>query len=189
MTREDVDALRGRRLLRPRPASADGSRSSGTPDRPSGVEDRPSGATDRPADSVTRPTGSAMRRVNFSANVDGPWSHRSQADLAGELVRLTRYTARVRTPGLDCAPESLSPVEAFVHGAAAAAMWTVGLTSRAPIGTRPLALSNKTITEQREAAGRRADAPGRARANVAAGVAAWLDWLTGKRPEMDYPAL
>lgn len=126
-------------------------------------------------------------RVSFAANVDGPWEHCDESEIAAELARLGRYVALVRKAGVDCALEELTAVEAYVHGAAAAALWTVGLVDRAPLRTGPLVVSDRAVAEQFALAEQLGADTDRLRCNFASGVAAWLSWLTGQWPCMEYP--
>jgi hypothetical protein len=126
-------------------------------------------------------------RPDFAANVDGPWAHCDPTEISVELARLGRHAARGRTAGVDCDPADLTPQEAYVHGAAAAATWTVGLVARPPLAAGPLVVTDRTVAEQYARAEHVAGSPDRLRANFASGAAAWLAWLTGQWPCMEYP--
>jgi hypothetical protein len=88
--------------------------------------------------------------VDFAAAVDGPWPVADSDEFAVQLARAARYLATVRHAGVDCRPEDLTPLEAFVHGVAAAAAWSVGLAERAPLGRDRLQVSNRAAAAQRD---------------------------------------
>ena len=132
-------------------------------------------------------TRAAPGEVDFAAAVDGPWPVQDREEFAVQLARATRYLATIRQAGVDCRPEELPPLEAFVHGVAAASSWSVGLTERGPLGRCRLEVSNRAAVQQRDLAWEVAQGADRVGANYASGVFAWLSWLTGEWHTVEYP--
>jgi len=126
-------------------------------------------------------------RVDFFANVDGPWVSRSREDFAGELDALAGRLLLVRAAGGDRAAEDFSEAEQFVIGVKDAAAWTLGVTTKAPF--QP----GVTVVSDAELSRRVADAQllislGTVARFYSQGVKAWLFWLIGRGEHVEYPA-
>jgi hypothetical protein len=122
---------------------------------------------------------------DFAANVDGRWAP-SWAAFDVELDRLDAARQAVIDVG-ERPVEALSAGEQFVFGVWAASQWTFGQSDKPPIGSAPGALvCNDVIALVIGAAGRVIAGPGMAQ-GFAAGVRAWLLWITGQAAAIVYP--
>lgn len=116
------------------------------------------------------------------------WPLRSPGEVTAQLGRLRGYLGRSRHAGVDCKTAELTPLEAFVHGVAASAAWSLGETTRGPLFGRPLVADAFHVVEQREAAWGVMMAPRTmVAANYASGIFAWLLWVTGGWHTVEYP--
>jgi hypothetical protein len=117
-------------------------------------------------------------RVDFFANVDGPWPNRCRDEFAVELDRLAGHLLVLMAAGKDRPAEDFSASEQFVIGVKDAAAWTLGVSSKAPFRGGVTVVSDRALGE------RVADAVLLIRLDTqvryyAEGVRAWLLWLAG----------
>ncbi len=128
----------------------------------------------------------AVGRVDFFANVDGPWPLRSRADFGVQLDQLAIRLRLVAAGGVHRGGDELSVGEQFTIGVKDAAAWTLGISSKAPF------VPGVTVVSDSALGARVADAQlmvslGAEARYYAAGVRAWLFWLTGVVESVEYP--
>jgi hypothetical protein len=117
--------------------------------------------------------------------VDGPWPRRSD-ELAQECRRLTEQGTRMRRAAPDGPGGGRTPGEQFVAGARDAMQWTLGERAHAPLRGDLTVVNDANVGQVATLAQRLARTDTTAAA-YAAGIAAWLDWLTGDGNHVTYP--
>jgi hypothetical protein len=119
------------------------------------------------------------------ANVDGPWPRRVD-ELREECHRLADQGTRMRLAGLSRSGGGRTPGEQFVAGAQDAMRWTLAERANAPLRQDLTVVSDANVGQIATLARRlaRTDTPVAA---YAAGVVAWLEWLTGDGDHLTYP--
>jgi hypothetical protein len=126
-------------------------------------------------------------RVDFFANVDGPWLARCREEFAVELSRLAGQLLEFQAWGQEERMDDLSEREKYVLGVKDAAKWTLGVSRKAPFRPGKTAVSNAQVAETVDSA----QAVSRLNPHFrpyAEGVKAWLFWLTGTDGALRYPS-
>ena len=143
---------------------------------------------------VTRPvsrSAPAPRRaeqqpqLDFGLNPDGPWARQPEqirVELLTAVERLRQLRARPMSERMADAMVS----ESFAVGVFAAARWTLGLMAERPMDGVVARVCDVEVNGQLRHARRVFDCEG-AGWDMAYGVLAWLQWLTGGLDEITYP--
>lgn len=112
---------------------------------------------------------------------DGPWV-RSAREI-DEMWEIVNALVEAIAAAGDRSPAELSYAERYTLGMRAAARWTVGLTARIPPSGEELPPDRRRAVAERVLADL-LSVEGRLPGDPAAGVHAWLAWLTGAVDEL-----
>jgi len=129
----------------------------------------------------------SVGRVNFAANVSGPWTCRTREDFLRELDRLAERLRLMLDAGLKEEVENLTRGQKFTIGVKDAAAWTLGKTQKAPFGPELVVVSDASVGALVTEAFQITRMETIAR-DYAFGVLVWLLWLFGEgSPTINYP--
>jgi hypothetical protein len=121
---------------------------------------------------------------DYAANMDGRWAPTWDA-FEEQIGRLLKADLELMAAG-ERPPEQLSARELFAIGAWQAMEWTLGQRPKPPMWQGPpMPVCYDIIGLVAEGAERAAQ--GSVLPAYAAGVLAWLRWITGQAPEIVYP--
>ena len=130
---------------------------------------------------------SPMEFTPVTGNAGGGRWPRSAAEIEGALEVLgVLLDAMADTPNRSA--RDLSPAERYTLGIRAAAYWTLGLSDRDPLSGEEYPLTDERLTTTLAVADHLVTAHAPAE-DLAAGVRAWLTWITGNTERLAFRAL